>query len=219
MASKQKPSKKRGPNHSEAAACSGEDRAKSKAIQKKSSVLFIPSEKKSNKHHSYIKVQQNKETEVWEIIATDSEDAFYMGTYDNDLTTDIINQISNTSFTGNRSSELKAISMNATMASLLEIDPQDSTELMLGAQMVTAHNVAMEMARRALLVEGQTDEVVNFNVNRMTKLMRTYTAQMEALNKYRNKGKQKITVKHQHVNVNDGGQAIVGDVNQGGGDE
>ena len=44
----------------------------------------------------------------------------------------------------------------------------------------------------SLLVEGQTDEVVNFNVNRMTKLMRTYTAQMEALNKYRNKDKERI---------------------------
>ena len=193
-------------------------RAKSKPIQKKSSVLSIPSERKSNKHHSYIKVQRNKETEAWETLATDSEDSFYMGTYDSDLTVGIINQISNACFTENLSSEFKEIAMNATMASLLEIAPQDSTELMLGAQMVTAHNVAMEMARRALLVEGQTDEVVNFNVNRMTKLMRTYTAQMEALNKYRNKGKQQITVKHQHVNVNDGGQAIVGDVNQGRGD-
>jgi len=194
-------------------------RAKSKAIQKKSSVLTIPAEKRSNKHHSYIKVQQNKETEVWDTLATDSEDRFYMGTYDSDLILDIINQISSTCSMGNRSSELKAISMNATMASLLEIDPQDSTELMLGAQMVTAHNVAMEMARRALLVEGQTDEVVNFNVNRMAKLMRTYTTQMEALNKYRNKGKQQITVKHQHVNVNDGGQAVIGDINQGEGNE
>ena len=85
--------------------------------------------------------------------------------------------------------------------------------------MVTAHNVAMEMARRAMLVNDQTDEVVNFNVNRMTKLMRTYTSQMEALNKYRNKGKQQITVKHQHVNVNDGGQAVIGDVNQGEGND
>ena len=88
---------------------------------------------------------------------------------------------------------------------------------MLATQMVTVHNVTMEMSRRALLVEDQTEDGVNFNVNRMTKLMRTYMAQMEALNKYRNKGKQQITV--QHVNVNDGGQAIVGDVTQGGGNE
>ncbi|MGY8814573.1 MAG: hypothetical protein ACKVHQ_07610 [Gammaproteobacteria bacterium] len=44
--------------------------------------------------------------------------------------------------------------------------------------------------------------------------MRTFTAQAECLNKYRTGGKQTIQVKH--VNVNEGGQAIVGNV-QGGG--
>lgn len=53
-------------------------------------------------------------------------------------------------------------------------------------------------------------------INLATKLTRTFTAQMEALSKYRNKGKQKITV--EHVEVKDGGQAIVGNVeNRGGG--
>jgi hypothetical protein len=37
---------------------------------------------------------------------------------------------------------------------------------------------------------------------------------MEALRKHRNGGKQTVTV--QHVNVEDGGQAIVGDVQSGG---
>jgi hypothetical protein len=192
-------------------------RAKSKGIQKKSSqeLSAIKTEEKSNKHHSYIKVQDHGDGGI-ETGGVDSQDIFYLGTHDQDLTQRTIEQIVSICFTGNRSSELRVRATNATLAALLEIDPQDSTELMLATQMVTAHNVAMEMARRALLVEGQTDEVVNFNVNRMTKLMRTYTTQMEALNKYRNKGKQQITVKHQHVNVNDGGQAIVGDVKGGG---
>ena len=46
------------------------------------------------------------------------------------------------------------------------------------------------------------------------KLMRTFTAQMEALRKHRHGGKQTVTV--QHVNVEDGGQAIVGTVEAGG---
>ena len=46
------------------------------------------------------------------------------------------------------------------------------------------------------------------------KLCRTYSAQMEALRKHRNGGKQTVVV--QHVNVNDGGQAIVGNVETGG---
>jgi hypothetical protein len=65
------------------------------------------------------------------------------------------------------------------------------------------------------MVKDQSIEAVERNVNRSTKLMRTFVAQMEALNKYRNKGQQTIQV--QHVNVNDGGQAIVGTINQGGG--
>jgi hypothetical protein len=52
-------------------------------------------------------------------------------------------------------------------------------------------------------------------MNRATKLCRTYTSLVEALTKYRTKGQQKITV--QHVNINDGGQAVIGDITQGGG--
>ena len=78
------------------------------------------------------------------------------------------------------------------------------------------HNTAMSLSSRALK-DGLSIEMANFYINSATKLMRTYTTQMEALIKYRNKGKQQITVKHQHVNVNEGGQAVIGDVNQGGG--
>ena len=48
-----------------------------------------------------------------------------------------------------------------------------------------------------------------------TKLTRTFTAQVEALKKYRSNGQQTVTV--EHVTVNEGGQAIVGHVDQGGG--
>jgi hypothetical protein len=51
---------------------------------------------------------------------------------------------------------------------------------------------------------------VQAHTNGYTKLARTYAAQMEALRKHRNGGKQTIVV--QHVNVEDGGQAIVGNV-------
>ena len=53
------------------------------------------------------------------------------------------------------------------------------------------------------------------NVNEATKMLRTFTTQMEALKKYRTGGQQKVTV--EHVHVNEGGRAIVGTVNQGGG--
>ncbi|RWD26791.1 MAG: hypothetical protein EOS34_32705 [Mesorhizobium sp.] len=46
------------------------------------------------------------------------------------------------------------------------------------------------------------------------KLTRTFAAQVEALKKYRTGGQQHVTV--QHVTVNEGGQAIVGNVSHGG---
>jgi len=194
----------------------------SKAIKKKSpenKTAPVIAEKRTNKHRSYIKVILDEETGACDLGSSDGEDVFYMGTHDADLTNSIIGQMIGICSSGKKDSELFNQTTNASMAAILEIDPQDATELMLATQMVTVHNIAMEMSRRALLVDGQTDEVVNFNVNRMTKLMRTYTAQMEALNKYRNKGKQQITVKHQHVNVNEGGQAVIGDVNRGVGNK
>ncbi len=48
-----------------------------------------------------------------------------------------------------------------------------------------------------------------------TKLLRTYTAQIDALARLRRGGEQRVIV--QHVYVNEGGQAIVGNVNQPGG--
>lgn len=46
------------------------------------------------------------------------------------------------------------------------------------------------------------------------KLMRTFILQLDALKKYRTGGKQRIIV--EHVDVNSGGKAIVGNVHQGG---
>lgn len=93
-----------------------------------------------------------------------------------------------------------------------EIAPQDGLEGMLASQMVAVHNMAMTCARRSMANDQRT-EMVDRNINRVTKLMRTFTAQMEALQKYRSKGQQKITV--QHVQVNQGGQAVIGDIHPG----
>ena len=103
---------------------------------------------------------------------------------------------------------------NSVMALLSGIQPRDEIEGMLAVQMVGVHNMAMDTMSRAMLGE-QTFEGKQANVNQSTKMLRTFTAQMEALKKYRTGGQQKMIV--EHVNVNEGGQAIVGTVNQGGG--
>ena len=101
-------------------------------------------------------------------------------------------------------------------AALLEgIAPKDAVEGMLAIQMITAHSAAMRFLRIASR-SGQSPQVVEVNTNQAIKLMRTYTAQVEALNKYRSKGRQTMTV--EHVHVHEGGQAIVGNVARGGGE-
>jgi len=65
------------------------------------------------------------------------------------------------------------------------------------------------------MLGGQTFEGRQCNVNYATKMLRTYLAQVEALKRYRTGGQQKMVV--EHVHVNEGGKAVVGTVNTGGG--
>ena len=48
----------------------------------------------------------------------------------------------------------------------------------------------------------------------MNKLARTYAAQMDTIKRYRSKGQQ--TVRVERVTVENGGQAVVGNVSHGG---
>ena len=102
--------------------------------------------------------------------------------------------------------------LNGAMALMAELKPHDAFEGMLIAQMITVHHQAMSFMGRALRVS--TPELTEKYNNMASKLHRTYAAQLEALNRYRRKGNQTVVV--QHVNVNDGGQAIVGNVDRGG---
>jgi hypothetical protein len=104
--------------------------------------------------------------------------------------------------------------MNTALALLHGIQPRDEIEGMLASQMIGVHNLAMERMGRAM-ISDQTFRGREANINQATKLLRTFTGQMEALKRYRTGGQQKVTV--EHVHVNEGGQAIVGTINQGGG--
>jgi len=93
-------------------------------------------------------------------------------------------------------------------AALRGIGPKDELEAMLAAQMVTTHTLAMRFL-------GSTSAqypsaVIDSNLNRGTKLLRTFLMQLEALNRHRSKGEQKMVL--EHVHVHSGGQAIVGPV-------
>ena len=77
--------------------------------------------------------------------------------------------------------------------------------------MAAINMLTMSFARRLNNVENVQQQ--DSAANALTKLARTYAAQLTALKNYRTGGEQRVTV--QHVNVNHGGQAIVGEVHHG----
>lgn len=92
---------------------------------------------------------------------------------------------------------------------LKELAPRDSIEGMLVSQMISAHNAAMDCFGRAMTPE-QTTQSRDMNLRHAEKLTKLYTDQIDALQKYRGNRLHSVTV--EQVNVEAGGQAIVGDV-------
>jgi len=111
----------------------------------------------------------------------------------------------------------RASIINGSYQALLAMNPADEYEGMLISRMIVLHNQYMHFMANTASPE-QTSQGVDININRATKLMRVYNETLETLMRYRRKGEQKVTV--QHVNVTNGGQAIVtGQFNPGGGND
>lgn len=102
--------------------------------------------------------------------------------------------------------------LNADLAVVTSVAPTNELEAMLAVQMAGTHTMACEMTARAL----RSDDIEHMNtyLNAATKAQRTFTAQLEALARLRGKGQQ--TVRVEHVTVESGAQAIVGDVHHHG---
>jgi len=90
------------------------------------------------------------------------------------------------------------------------IAPRDSIETMLAAQMVSVHVAAMRCACRLALTDDITQQ--ESLTRALTRLSRTFAAQMETLNRHRSNGACAITV--QNLSVQDGGKAVVGNFTQ-----
>jgi len=92
--------------------------------------------------------------------------------------------------------------------------PQNELECTLVTQMIGVHNLAMEYMRRSMVDHGEVTldfaEYQNEYSSRAVRLMHLFTKQIEILERLQGKSKQKVSVGQ--VNVNDGGQAIVGNV-------
>ena len=134
-----------------------------------------------------------------------------IGTHDLPFFNGYLTQLINATGTGKTGTDASAA--NAALGFVRSIKPRDPTEACLAAQMAATHSAVMTFARRLNNVDTipqQDSAIAAFN-----KLTRSYCAQMEALKKYRSTGEQKVTVTH--ISVQDGGQAIVGNVTTGGG--
>lgn len=129
----------------------------------------------------------------------------------------LVNQTIQALWIKNSDPETRDQQYSAIVAALVGIGPKDELEGMMAAQLIAAHNAAMECYRRAMLGE-QTFEGRRENLAQASKLSRTFAALLEALNRHRGKSQQKVTV--EHVHVHSGGQAVVGVVEPpGGGDQ
>src|SRR2546430_1759072 len=133
-----------------------------------------------------------------------------LGTADPYFLDGLLGQLANVGMQGRAVDER---GLNFLLAVVKGVEPKDQVEAMLAAQMAAVHTATMTFARRLANVENiaQQDSAERaFN-----KLARTFAAQVEALKRYRSRGDQ--TVRVEHVTVNEGGQAIVGNVAHRGG--
>jgi hypothetical protein len=122
-----------------------------------------------------------------------------LGTTSIDLADRLISQILNATHLQPSGEPVSENTLNAALGAVAGIAPRDEAEALLAVQMVGVHWTAMELLRQA----GATNSRFQFNDagNMAVKLLRTYTAQLEALKRYRSAGEQRVVVQHQHVNV------------------
>jgi hypothetical protein len=98
--------------------------------------------------------------------------------------------------------------INFVLATLYRFQPKDVVETMLIVQFCLSHEMAIKMFKRSLEVKYE-DEMERFS-NLATKLTRNCNQTAETVSKIQRKGIQKMVV--EHVTVENGGQAIVGNV-------
>lgn len=105
-------------------------------------------------------------------------------------------------------------SIAAASAALAAFKPTDEIEGMIAAQAVAMHHGAMECFRRALLTDQPAEIAAKLRKDGAN-LSRAMTDMLDALDRKRGKGPQVVRV--ERVVVHEGGQAVVGNVQAGGG--
>jgi hypothetical protein len=113
-----------------------------------------------------------------------------------------------------RAGTIDTRAVNAALAVIDGLKPQNEIEAMLAAQIAVTHGLTMKFSAR--LYSGATETIPQQDSAALTlsRLQRAFTTQMDALSNMRRGGRQKVVVEHVHVYP--GGQAIVGNVTHPG---
>jgi hypothetical protein len=136
------------------------------------------------------------------------------GSQSDDWNSLLANQALQALYVRKSDAETRDRQVDATLAALAGIAPRDELEGMMAAQLIAAHAAVMECYRLAILSD-QTPEGRREYLNQANKLSRTWAILLDALNRHRGKGQQKVTV--EDVHVHSGGRAVVGLVETAGG--
>ena len=104
---------------------------------------------------------------------------------------------------------ISEIAVNSALALIEAAEPRDEIEGALALQMACTHIAAMAILSR---FEGgfSTERRTALFGTAAARLMRTYVVQVEAFRRLRQGGSQFMRV--EHVHVNEGGQAVIGNV-------
>lgn len=99
--------------------------------------------------------------------------------------------------------------VNAALAFIAGAKPKDEVESALVIQMACTHAAAMAVLGRLGGAHGG-DRNVALKAAAVSRLLRAYATQVEALRRLRNGGSQFVRV--EHVHIHDGAQAVIGNV-------
>jgi hypothetical protein len=132
-----------------------------------------------------------------------------LGTTDLNFAKGIYTQLISASSRGD--GRYDAVGLFFSLAAIKGKKPKDQFQAMLVAQAAVTHVLTMKQATQ--LAQAEHLAIQDSAERAYNKLARTFLMQLEALNRLETGGEQKVTV--QNVSVSEGGQAIVGNVNQG----
>jgi hypothetical protein len=104
---------------------------------------------------------------------------------------------------------ISEIHINAALAIIEAASPKDEIEAALAVQMACTHTAAMAVLAKLDSGFGTERRIAAFG-SAAARLVRAYATQVEVLRRLRNGGQQVVRV--EHVQVNDGGQAVIGNV-------